>query len=104
METGRTAGIAAATAPGDTGVLTIVDDEQFENVLDEPFITVNLIDGRLVAEVVKSPDKDITWSRIQRALDVGHDHGQHAWARKHGDYADEGYDVVTIHFMPDGDL
>ena len=49
-------------------------------------------------------DRDITWSRIQRALDVGHELGQHAWARKEGDYADMGYDVVTIHFMPDGGL
>jgi hypothetical protein len=104
METGSTAGIAAATAPGgDTGVITI-EDEQFENVLDEPFITVNWVDGKLMAEVVKSRDRDITWSRIQRALDVGHELGQHAWARKEGDYADMGYDVVTIHFMPDGGL
>jgi hypothetical protein len=103
METGSTAEIAAAPAPGDTDVLDI-EDGQFENVLDEPFITVNLIDGKLVAEVVKSPDQDITWSRIQRALDVGHSLRQHPWARKHGDYADMGYDVVTIHFMPDGDL
>lgn len=102
MESGSPAGVAAVTAPGDTGVL-IIEDEQFENVLDEPFITVNWIDGKLVAEVVKSPDRDITWSRIQRALDVGHDLGQHSWARKNGDFADMGYDVVTIHFMPDGD-
>ncbi|HEX9225553.1 MAG TPA: hypothetical protein VF885_02715 [Arthrobacter sp.] len=101
METGSTAGPAAAA--GDAGVLTIVD-EQFENVLDEPFIIVNWEDGKLLAEIVKSPDKDITWLRIQRAMDVAHGLGQHLWASKDGDYADVGYDVVTLHFMPDGDL
>ena len=67
---GSTAGVAAATAPGDTDVLT-VEDEQFENVLDEPFITVNWIDGRTDGGGGQSPDGDVTQARIQRALDVG---------------------------------
>jgi hypothetical protein len=97
METGSTAAVAA---DGDTGVL-VIEGEQFENVLDEPFITVNWENGKLVAEIVKSPDREVNLARIQRAVDEGHKLGQHVWARKDGDYADIGYDVVTIHFMPD---
>lgn len=99
METGST--VTPAGGPGDTGVL-IVEDEQFESILDVPFVTVNMIDGKLVAEIVKSADPALTLERIQAALNVGYARGQHSWARVEGDYED--YDVVTIHFMPDGDL
>ena len=101
MDTGSTARVLPASVPGDTTVLNV--EEEFKNLLDEPYITVNVVEGRMVAEIVKSPDPDLTWARIQMALDVGHQHGQHAWARVHGDHADEGYHVVTIHFMPDVD-
>ena len=103
MDTGSPAGIHPAPATGDTGVLDAVV-EVFENLIDEPFLTINMIDGRMKAEIIKSPNPVVTNERIQQALAKGREEKQHPWANVHGDYADEGYDVVTIHFMPDGEL
>ena len=102
MEASSMAGMTAA-APGGTGVLAIEEEEQFENLHDVPFITVNRINGKIIAEVVKDWDPAVTEARIRAAQDVGYEHGHHLWAAVHGDYSHLGYGVVTLHFMPDGD-
>ena len=97
MEAGSTA------APGGTDVLTVIEEEgEFESLHDVPFITVNRIDGKIIAEVFKDWDPVVTEARIKAAQDVGYAHGHHLWAAVHGDYSHLGYGVVTLHFMPDG--
>jgi hypothetical protein len=83
METGSPAGVHSATAPGDTGVLDI-DEEDFANLLDVPYVTVNRIGTQYEGEVIMSGDPIIDEARIEQALDVGRAHGVHAYARKHG--------------------
>jgi hypothetical protein len=84
---------------GDTGGLAIVElveEEEFKNLLDIRFVTVNRIGQKLEAEVVLSGEPLIDEARIQEALEVGRAHGQHAYARKHGFC-----DSVLIYFTPD---
>lgn len=80
------------------GVTTVAQEvnEDFENVLDVPFVTVNRINGRYFAEVIASEDDTVTKARIQQALDVGHTKGVHAFAGKHGTYNN-----ILIYFTPD---
>jgi hypothetical protein len=80
----------------DSGVLTIVEDE-FESILDVPFITVNKVDGQFQAEVILSGDSETDLERIQTALDVGTMYGVHAFARVHSEF---GHGVL-ICFTPD---
>jgi hypothetical protein len=92
-----------------TPATDVVEDfEDFESIYDVPFITVNRIDGRFRAQVVVSENELVTLDRIQEAIDVGRQHGQHAYARKHGDImyptlAGLDYGVIDIIFTPDTD-
>lgn len=94
MEPGSKAGIAAASASGDTGVLDVADDE-FEVVHDVRFITVNRIGRRYEGEVILSGDPIVDEARIQEALDVASTRGVHIYARKHG------LDSVLLFFTAD---
>lgn len=85
MDTGSPADTYSAAATEDTGVLTVVETD-FETIYDVPFITVNKVGGKFLAEVFGSEDERITEARIQEALDVGHMHGVHAYARVWGEY------------------
>lgn len=78
----------------DTDILTAVDE--FENLHDASHITVNLIKGKVQAEVILSGVEEVDQIRIQTALDVGASRGQHAYARVHGVYGN-----ILIYFCPD---
>lgn len=97
MEAGSRAASHPAAASEDTGVLTIVEDD-FVSVYDVPFITMNKVGGQYQAEVIMSLDDSTSEARIQEALDVGHVHGVHAYARILGEYNN-----VLIFFTPDTD-
>lgn len=108
METSRLSGSAPDAATGDSDVLTVVDEE-FRNLYDVPFITVNMIDGWIVAEVQCSENELATQSRIQEAKEVARQYGQRLFARHVSDIAYpelEGVDFgsITLQFMPDGGL
>lgn len=75
----------------DSEVLT--EDEDFENIFDAPYITVNRISGRYQAEVILSGNDILDQDRIQTALDVGAVHGVRAYANVQGTYGN-----VLIHF------
>lgn len=98
METGQPDGDrheSLSAISGDSAVLTVVDE--FENIYDVPFITVNRIGfGCYVAEVVLSGDDETDLDRIQTALDVATVQGVHAYARVHGEF-----DTTLIYFTPD---
>jgi hypothetical protein len=96
MDTGSPAGTYPAAATEDTGVLTVVETD-FEAIYDVPFITVNKVGGKFLAEVFCSDDERVNEARIQEALDVGHMHGVHAFARVWGEYNN-----VRIHFTATG--
>jgi hypothetical protein len=74
-------------------------DEDFENVYDVPFVTVNRVDGQYIAEVVTSEHEDdvVTEARIQQALDWGHRNGLRSDEWGPGDL----YNVMLIFFTPD---
>lgn len=74
---------AGTTIYEDADVLTVGEDD-FENLLDEPFITVNRIGSKYEGEVILSGDHALDEARVERALDVGRSRGVHAYARKHG--------------------
>lgn len=82
----------------DGGLVAVAQgiEEDFENVLDVPFITMNRVDGQYIAEVVIDLDDEVTEARVQQALNVGYQYGVHSYARKHGDY-----NVILIHFTAD---
>lgn len=61
-------------------------EESFEVILDEPFMTVNRIGTDFMGEVVLSGYEGLDRGRVQTVLDTAARHGQHLWARKHGDY------------------
>lgn len=99
MESGSTAEAYPASARGDTihrdiGVLDI-GDEDFENVLDERFMTVNRINDKYEGEVILSGNHDIDELRILRVIEVGRARGVHVYARKHGG------DSILIFFTAD---
>jgi hypothetical protein len=106
MDSSSTAAVVTATATEGTDVLDVEDD--FVNIYDVPFIVVNRVDGKYLAEVEVSEDDLVTQARIQEALEVGRRYGQHAYARKHGDIgypelAGLFHGVITIAFTPDTD-
>lgn len=78
----------------DTAVLTVEDD--FESIYDVPFVTVNRVNGKILAEVILSDDRETDLERIQTALDIGILHRVHAYARVHGEYGN-----ILIHFTDD---
>lgn len=85
------------SAVGQSPAITSSDViEDFESVLDVPFITMNRIDGSYVAEVVCAAEEAVTQDRIQQALNKGYEHGVHAYARVHGDYG-----TILIYFTDD---
>lgn len=99
METDSPTGDSPAAIS--TSVIDLVE-EDFENVYDVPFITVNRIDGQYVAEVMLSGNERTDEVRIQTALDVGFGLGHHSYARVHSDREYEGADdSVLIYFTPD---
>ena len=61
-------------------------EEDFKAVLDEPYMTVNRVGGEFFGEVVLSGDEVVDRGRVQRVLDTGAEHGQTAYAHKHGEY------------------
>ncbi|HEX9087076.1 MAG TPA: hypothetical protein VF867_06080 [Arthrobacter sp.] len=75
---------APASVYGDTDVLEI-GEEDFKVLLDVPFMTVNRDGSAIEGEVILSGDPVIDEARIQTVIDIGHAHGVHAYARKHGD-------------------
>ncbi len=95
MDKGSTAGAFTPAAAPKT-FASAGTDEDFECVFDVPYITVNRIEGRYLAEVVLSDDETTSLDRIETALAVGREHGVHAYARIHGDYG-----TVLIHFTDD---
>jgi hypothetical protein len=100
METGSTGGVLPLPATGDAIVLDVEDD--FESVYDVPFITVNKIGSKYLAEVVLSGDVETDLARVQTALDVGATRGVHAYARVYSDLVYEGTaDSILIHFTAD---
>lgn len=88
-----------------TGPVALAEgaEEDFENIYDVPFVTVNRIDGRYVAEVILSGNEGVDQVRIQAALDVGFAYGVHAYARIHSDitYYEDDTKSILIHFTPD---
>lgn len=93
---------SAPVAAGDTDVLV----EEFENLYDVPFIAVNMIDGRIVAEVERGHNDTVTLARVQEAKEVARRNGQHLFARTLGDreypeLAGVDYGVITLYFTPD---
>lgn len=99
METGSTVGEhPPATATGDNGVL-IIDEEDFENLLDAPHVTVNRIGTQYEGEVILSGNPAIDEARIDLALEVGRAHGVHIYARKHGEP-----DCLLLFFTADTEL
>jgi hypothetical protein len=83
-------------------------EDDFENVYDVPFIVINRVDGKYLAEVEFSDNDLVNFARVEEALEVGRLYGQHAYARKHGDIgypelAGLFHGVVTIAFTPDTD-
>lgn len=81
--------------------MTEVTGEDFENVYDVPFITVNRIDGLYEAEVIFSGDEAVDQARLQTALDVGASYGVYVHAVRPSDYPDDDVESVTIHFTAD---
>lgn len=86
--------------------MTQVTEEDFENVYDVPWVTVNRIDGLYEAEVIFSGDEGVDQARLQEALDVGATYGVYPFAMKPNDYPDDDVESVTIHFteVPIGSL
>lgn len=106
MDSSSTAAVITATASEGTDVLDVEDD--FVNVYDVPFIVINKVDGKYIAEVETSDDDLVTQARIEEALAVARTYGQHSYARKHGDIgypelAGLFHGVITIAFTPDTD-
>ena len=92
--------MSTTTSPSDgerTGILTAVDEE-FVNLYDVPFVTVNKVDGLVLAEVLLSGSREIDRDRVETALSVGREHGVTAYARVFGDYGN-----VLIYFADDPD-
>lgn len=103
METSSLTGPGPAAATGDTDV-PIVVDEAFENIYDVPFIVVNKVGGKIIAEVTVSESQLVTRDRIQEAQEVARRHGWHVFASKHGDIEYEDLPgVILMHFTPDLD-
>ena len=72
-----------------------------ENVYDAPYITVNRVDGDLVAEVAVHPfDEDETMARIKTAIDVAASEGWKFHAA-HGAEFSPGW--MRIFFSPYGE-
>ncbi|MGZ4659647.1 MAG: hypothetical protein ACXVYB_00040 [Arthrobacter sp.] len=108
METGSQSGAAPVAATGDIDVLDVVEDEGFERIYDVPFITVNIIDGKMVGEVECSVSQLETLSRIQEAEDAARQKGWHLFGRKHGDREYPELTGIThgwiqLYFTPDLD-
>lgn len=85
----------------DVATLAIMeDDEEYENVYDVPFVTVNRIKatGQLEGEVLLSRVPEIDLDRVRTALSVGREHGCTSYSRIFGDY-----DNVLIEFTDDPD-
>jgi hypothetical protein len=74
---------AATTTVEESGLFA---EEDFEEILDVPFMTVNRIGHEYFGEVVLSGDDVVDRARVQKVLDTGAEHGQHVYARKHGEY------------------
>ena len=73
-------------------ITTTVKDD-FASILDVPFVTVNRINGQMVAEVILSGDEIYDRLRLSRAFQAAAAHNQYAHAQVHGDYGN-----VTIYF------
>jgi hypothetical protein len=71
-----------------------VEDEQFENIFDAPFITVNKVEGQYIAEVMLSGTLGVDLDRIATALDVGRSEGVRFLSGKLGIFGNN----VTILF------
>ncbi|HSU47472.1 MAG TPA: hypothetical protein VLJ40_11205 [Arthrobacter sp.] len=108
MDTGSTVGTVPTPATEGGGALDAEDFEDFEDIYTVPFITVNRVDGRFLAQVVASDNDLVTLDRIQEAIEVGRRYGQHVYARKHGDImyptlAGTDFGVIDLIFTPDTD-
>jgi len=84
----------------DRDILTVVDDEVFENLYDVPFVTVNRVGDEIEAEVVLSGVKEIDQDRLATAQSVAGEKGFRAYARIFGDLYEDS-NVVTILFTDD---
>jgi hypothetical protein len=82
--------LSEATA---SAVLT-VEDEDFKNIFDAPFITVNRIEGQYIAEVMLSGTVEVDLDRIATALGVGRSEGVRFLSGKLGVFGNN----VTIFF------
>lgn len=78
--------MSQGTAITTTEESELLFEEDFTVILDEPFMTINRIGHEYFGEVVLSGDDVVDRARIQQVLDVGAEHGQHVYARKHGEY------------------
>lgn len=107
MDSNSTVGTVPHPVTEGVGVLDAVD-EDFMNVYDVPFIIVNRVDGRLVAEVELSDNDLVNMDRIQEAVEVGRREGEHVFASKNGDIsyptlAGLSHGWLEIIFTPDTD-
>ena len=86
--------IAHPAGPKDAVVL----GESFRNILDIPYVTVNLIDGEIIAEVLLTGDEMHDRLRLSAADSAAAKYNQRSYARRDGDMG------VTIHYSayPDG--
>ena len=80
----------------DTDILTAVDDD-FENIYDVPFVTVNRVGVELEAEVHLSGMKEIDEDRLGAAMSIAVERGFRSYARVFGDLY-ESSNVVTLLF------
>lgn len=80
----------------DTDILTAVDDD-FENIYDVPFVTVNRVGVELEAEVHLSGVKEIDEDRLGTAMAIAVERGFRSYARFFGDLYEDS-NVVTLLF------
>ena len=88
----------------DRDILTVVDvvddDDDFENLYDVPFVTVNRVGNEIEAEIVLSGVVEIDYDRLDTAQAVAAEKGFRAYARVFGDLYED-CNVVTILFTDD---
>lgn len=98
MESVVPSGAGSLTEEADT-LLTVVD-EDFENIYDVPFVTVNRIDDEIHAEIILSGIDEVDEDRLNTAQSVAREHGFRSYARVFADLYEDG-DACLMYFTND---